>query len=186
MPSLQVKLDIDPVLRSLDRLGVQLAEKAITRSLKRTINSVKVDASRKVRGELNLKAKRVNQALAVRRVHKGALQAELAIRSQPVPLSRYGARQTARGVSVKIKRQGGRKVLRGTFLAMTKSEHVGVFARRGAARLPIGGPKRRQDQFYSTSVAQFLDDERVLSQIGEAAQEKFTKELSSQVDFLLR
>ena len=46
-------------------------------------------------------------------------------------------------------------------------------------RLPIG-------EFFSTAVGQYLDDESVLSPIGDAAQERFTKELSSQVDFLLR
>ena len=180
MPSLQVKLDIDPVLRSLDRLGIQLAEKAITRSLNKTINSVKTDASRKVREELTLLDKDVKRDLAVRRARRGGLEAAVVVSVRATGLIKFRARQTARGTTVQVKRKGGRQRLPHAFIAKMPSGHRGVFTRRkGVSRLPI-------NELFSTSVGKFLGDERVLSQIGEAAQERFTKELSSQVDFLLR
>ena len=180
MASLQVKLDIDPVLRSLDRLGIQLAEKAITRSLNKTINSVKTDASRKIREELTLLDKDVKRDLAVRRARRGELAAAVVVTVRRTGLIKFRARQTARGVTVQVKRKGGRKLLAHAFIAKMPSGHRGVFEReKGVKRLPI-------NELLSGSVGQFLDNERVLSQIGEAAQEKFTKELSSQVDFLLR
>ena len=180
MASLQVKLDIDPVLRSLDRLGIQLAEKAITRSLNETIKSVKTNASRKVREELTILAKDVKRELSVRRARRGELEAAVIVTVTPTGLIKFRARQTARGVTVQVKRKGGRKRLPHAFIAKMPSGHRGVFTRReGVGRLPI-------HERFSTSVGQFLADERVLSQIGGAAQERFTKELSSQVDFLLR
>ena len=180
MATVGIKLDIDPVLRSLDRLGIDLAEKAITRSLNRTITGVRTAASRAVREELTLKAKDVNRELAVRRARRRDLEAALDISVTATGLIKFRARQTQRGTTVQVKRRGGRKRISHAFIAKMKSGHVGVFVRRkGAGRLPIG-------ERFSTAVGQFLDDERVLSELGDGAQVRFTKELSSQVDFLLR
>lgn len=179
MASLNVKLDIEPVLRSLDRLGIGLAEKAISRSLNRTIVTVRTHASRKVREELTLKAKDVKKELSVRRARRGGLEASVAVSVTATGLIKYRARQTARGTTFQVKRQGGRKRLPHAFIAKMASGHVGVFTRRqGVPRNPIG-------ELFSTAVGQYLDDARVLNEIGETAQDRFGRELSSQVDFLL-
>ena len=79
-----------------------------------------------------------------------------------------------------MKRKGGRKRIAQAFIAQARSGHRGVFTRKKeAGRLPIG-------ERFSTSVGQSLDDEHVLSEIGGGAQDRFAKELSSQVGFLLR
>jgi hypothetical protein len=44
--------------------------------------------------------------------------------------------QTRKGVSVEVNR-GKRTLVQGAFLAMMRSGHVGIFRRRGKARLPI-------------------------------------------------
>jgi hypothetical protein len=53
-----------------------------------------------------------------------------------IPLAKYPARQTKRGVSVLVNK-GKRKLVRGAFLATMKSGHTGVFRREGKQRLPI-------------------------------------------------
>ncbi len=180
MTSLRVNVDIDPVLRSLKRLEIGLAHKAIYRSLNRTIGGVKTNATRAVRQELTLKVKDIKRDLAVRRARPRGLEASLDIAVRPTGLIKFRARDTTRGVTVQVKRRAGRKRLGKAFIATMPSGHKGVFTRRkGVARLPVG-------ELFSTAVGQYLDDESVLDPIGEAAQERFTRELSSQVDLLLR
>lgn len=180
MTSLRVTLDIDPLLGSIKRLGTGLAGKAITRSLNRTIAGVKTDATRAVVAELTLKPKDIRRDLSVRRARLTQLEAALDVRIRPTGLIKFRARQTRRGVTVQVKKRGGRQRLRHSFIAKMPSGHVGVFTRRkGAGRLPIG-------ELFSTSAGRYLDDDQVLAPIGEAAQARFTKQLLSQVDLLLR
>ena len=180
MTTLRVKLDIDPLLGSLKRLGTGLAQKAISRSLNRTIGGVKVAASRSVRDELTLKIKDIKKDLAIRRAPARGLEAALDVAIRATGLIKFRARQTARGTTVQVKRQGGRKRLPHAFIAKMRSGHTGVMTRhKGIGRLPI-------DELFSTAPGQHLDDDRVLGPIGRSAQERFTKELSSQVDLLLK
>ncbi len=180
MAQLKVRVDIDPVLVSLKRLGVHLADRAIVRALNRSIRGVNTDANRSVRTELTLKAKDIRRDMRVRRASPRTLEASLVVDVRATGLIKFRARDTTRGVTVQIKRRGGRKRLPYAFIATMKSGHKGVMTRRkGVARLPIG-------ELHSTAVGQYLDDDGVLAPIGSSAMRRFEKELSSQVDFLLR
>lgn len=180
MASLRVDVDPGPVTRSLKKLEIGLAQKAISRSLNRSIGGVQTDASRAVRQELTLKAKDVRKDLRVRRARPRGLEAALDVTIRPTGLIKFRARDTTRGVTVQVKRRAGRKRLPKAFIAQMKSGHKGVFTRRkGVGRLPVG-------ELFSTAPGQYLDDESVLAPIGDAAQRRFTKELSAQVDYLLR
>lgn len=181
MSQLRVKVDIDPLLGSLKRLGVHLAEKAITRSLNRSIRGVNTDAIRAVRSELTLKAKDIRRDMRIRRAVPRTLEAALVVEVKGTGLIKFKARDTTRGVTVKVKKRGGRKRLPGAFIARAKtSGSRQVFTReRGAGRTPI-------KKLFSTAVGQYLDDDDVLDPIGRGAFRRFEKELSAQVDFLLR
>ena len=180
MATLRVNLEIEPLLASLKQLGTGLAQKAIYRSLNRTIVGVKVNAARAVRDELTLKIKDIKKDLAIRRAPAHGLEAALDIAIRATGLIKFRARQTARGTTVQVKRRSGRKRLPHAFIARMKSGHVGVMTRaKGIGRLPI-------DELFSTAPGQYLDDDDVLRPIGDAAQVRFTKELSSQVDRLLK
>ena len=180
MTSLRVKVDIDPLLGSLKRLGVHLAEKGITRALNRSIAGVNTDANRSVRTELTLKAKDIRRDMRIRRASPRTLEAALVVKVTPTGLIKFRARDTTRGVTVQVKKSGGRKRLKHAFIARMPSGHRGVFTReKGAKRTPIG-------ELFSTAVGQYLDDEDVLRPIGASAMRRFEKELSAQVDYLLR
>ncbi len=181
MASLKIRLDIDPVTNAMKRLGIGLATKAITRSLNRSIRGVNTDASRAVRKELTLKLKDVKGNLHVMKARPRELEAALLIVVRGIGLIKFQARDTKRGVTVRVKRRGGRKRVKGAFIGRAKtSGSMQVFRRqRGAGRTPI-------DKLFSTAPGQYLNEERVLGPIGRAAQVRFTKELTAQVTHLLR
>jgi len=178
--ALTVRLDTAALERDLAKLSDAVAARALARVLNRVIVSVRKEASRLVREELNLRAGDVLKLLSVRRARAREASAELHVAAKPAGLILYGARQTRRGVSVKVKRRGARKVVQSAFIAtMPKSGHRGVWRRdKGAARLPIS-------ELFSTALVQYLDDDQVLRRLIEVAERRFAEEMQREIAYRL-
>ena len=131
-----------------------------------------------------------------------------ASRGGRIPLSRFGAKQKARGVSYKITKGGGRKTAEGAFLATMPTGHTGVFQRfeaRGAPNASFGGrrwkPGRRRAlpptlprelrlpivELFGPSIPHVASQHPGVQQVIEQeAGQEFITELSSQVDRVLQ
>jgi hypothetical protein len=59
------------------------------------------------------------------------------VKGSRISLVKYGARQVRKGITVKVKKSGGRKLVRHAFIVTMPSGHVGVFTRDGRKRLPV-------------------------------------------------
>jgi hypothetical protein len=80
--------------------------------------------------ELNTTKKVIRDSIQVKKATWSALSGVTSRTGKPLALSKFtGARQTAKGVSVKVLRSGPRTILKHAFLATMKSGHVGVFWR---------------------------------------------------------
>ncbi len=174
----RVELNTDEVIADLERLGEKLSGQVMARVLNRTSTTVKTAMSRMVRQELNLRAKDINALVRVQRASRQSHVVTITVLGRSVPLIDYAARQTARGVTVKVKRQGGRKLVEGAFIATMRSGHRGVFKRKGARRLPIR-------ELFSTAVVQYLDDDEVIGQLGQVARDAFENHLDREIRFRL-
>ncbi len=116
---------------------------ALRRALRKAgataLRDMRSEASKRIRSRKRIKSRYITRALTLRRA-KGSEIADmewaLDVSGEPVPLVAYPHRQTKKGVSVEVNR-GKRTLVAGSFVASMKSGHVGVFKRRGAARLPI-------------------------------------------------
>ena len=116
---------------------------AVKRALRKAgataLRDMKSEASKRIRQRKRIKIRYIQQALSLRRPSGGDIsnmQWALDVDGKPVPLVAYPYRQTKKGVSVEVNR-GKRTLVKGSFVATMKSGHVGVFKRRGKARLPI-------------------------------------------------
>ncbi len=136
---------IDPVFKETEvgRLKARKLAKAVTRTAKKAgstaTRDMTAEAGKRVRARKKLKLKDVKTALVPRRpvgTKLDQLVFELAVKGDPVPLSKYPARQTRRGVTVEVNR-GKRTLIESAFLASMPSGHKGVFVRIGRERLPI-------------------------------------------------
>lgn len=93
--------------------------------------------------EQGLKRKYGAAALNVGKATPDTLRATLSDQGRKIPLSAFSPRtkrvKTARGMRTGVTALlgGNRELVPGAFLAETKSGHVGIFQRVGAARLPI-------------------------------------------------
>lgn len=146
---------------------------ATTRALNRALTSGRAAMATLIAKDMGLKSKEAKDAVRITPATLESLQVQLAASKKRLPLSRFGAKQTARGVTYKIG-QGGRGRIESAFLARLSSTHEGVFARRGKARLPI-------DERFGPSIGRVFDKYR--SPVVTAMQETFTQRLAHELKF---
>lgn len=136
-------------------------QKAITKAqvqaINRTADRLWTQTGREIRKEYNVTLRGVRQASRVKKANKGTRfpRAEVIYTGKPINLVEFGAkaknpwnepgrkrkRQRGGGVTVKVKHAGGRKLIKGAFIATIKGGQnagkKGVFRRTGEARYPI-------------------------------------------------
>jgi len=112
-------------------------EKAILRTVNRLIVTGRKRATQKVREVYNVKAGDLKQSTRIYRARRAKPEALLVISGKKMPVILFGARQRAKGTSVRIKKTEGRKLIRHAFIATMKSGKIQVWMRKGTARLPI-------------------------------------------------
>ena len=141
MIQIDIRPDLRAVERELSRLQDGLRDRVIAAAINKTADKARAEMTRQITGEFNIKAKDVRAQLKVRRATaKGAmLVAELEAMSKlggrrSLNLIHFAARQTAKGVTIKVKRGGARKLIAGAWIG---NDGRTVFQRVGKQRLPI-------------------------------------------------
>lgn len=157
----------------------RVAGKVLSRSLNKTLNGVKTDASAEIRKELNVKKETVDSTFRLQKATASRLSASIESTGRPLPLSKFlGTKQTKKGVSVKVKKDRSRKVIPHAFMATMKSGHVGVFWRVGKERLPIS-------QRFSSRVPDVFSNESVMNIVLKKANERLHKNINHELDYEL-
>lgn len=185
---ISAKLDLKPFERTLKRLDEKTRTTTLRRSMHRARDAMRAQAVREVRSELNLKAGDARRAITRRYAPGGGV--EIGLRARPIPLIKYGARQTRRGVSVQIKRRSGRKRLPSAFIAEMPSGHRGVFGRdlkRQVKRTKAKGYHGlRISELFSSAPAQAVASDPAKQRILARGREQFTKEMGRQIARAMR
>ena len=116
-----VRTNFPDVQRALERLRDDVASKVMARAINRTMDQAKTAMSKENRAEFNVSAATVRERLRIKRAsfRGGALglSADLSAGGRrSANVIRFGAKQYGQGVSVKIKKRGARKTIKGTFI----------------------------------------------------------------------
>ena len=155
---LSIKTNFPDVQRQLKSLQEDVARQATARALNRTVEQAKTSMSREIRAEFVLPAAKVNEALRITRARASAglfnLSASLespAKRGRSLNLANFAARQGKKGVSFKVKRNGPRVTIPGSFLINNGKT---VMIRVGNKRLPIKA-------LQTIDVAQMFNTKRI-------------------------
>jgi len=159
------------------------SRKAIVRALNKTVGTttggVRSDASKAVAGSINLAQTVIKKDFSVAKATYSNLSAHVRAKGLPIALGKFkGTRQTKKGISVQVKKNRPRKVIRRAFIPKLKSGHKGVFWRTGKERLPI-------DQRFGPRVPDILSNEPVMNPILEKAEVRLDKNFAHEVDHLL-
>lgn len=130
-------------------------DKARVIALNRAARSAVAQTVKFIRETYNIKASDLKGEIKINRASVKDQRIQLRVSHKAIALVKYGARQTAKGVSFKEKK-GERKSIESAFIATVgKGRHLGVFKRKTPKRFPIKelyGPSAMQ--LISSNVAQ--------------------------------
>ncbi len=146
---------------------------------KKVAAQVKTAISKDARQKYNLKVATVNKFVKVGR-GKGRT-AVIKISSRGIGLGNYGAIQKREGVSVKVIKPRGRKVIKSAFIQTMASGHVGVFVRK-----VIGGSKVGRypiKYLYGPSAREIFKIKNTLPLVKKIVAEKLPKIYANAVEF---
>lgn len=119
-------------LADLLRQAAKIEPAAVARALNRTAEESRTAVSRALVAQTGLKYGEVRKALSLWRASSGSLLAAIVARGSYVPLVKFGARQTGKGVSAAP--WAHRRVFPSTFLIR---RYGNVYARVGKPRFPL-------------------------------------------------
>lgn len=165
--------DVDRLLQDIPAKHLGLAT---VRALNKVAANVKTAANRAIRTRRALSASAVNKAMDIRKANLGRLTSSLVVTGRPIPLKDYKARQTAKGVTVKVS-QGPRKLVSGAFIVGRLGGHV--YRRTGKARLPI------EKLFGPSLPSTFVQDEVKMAWIA-VAKDAMVKRSAEELNFELQ
>ena len=157
---MKMKCELKGLKGALDMYDVKKVEKALNLTLQELGKGVRTVATREISAEYNVKQKDLRAHIAVSPVRNNAV--EVTVTGARPPLTEFGATQTRRGVSFRIRKGGGRSMLPSAFITTIKYGR-GVFAREkgGKGRVPRGPVS----VFTGPSIPQLFSSEKVMSKI---------------------
>ncbi len=129
-----MRFEIKGLKELRDALDPKRYKKIATRVLNKLGSQSKTAISREVRNTYNIKKDRLDAGFYTRRATWEELAVILRYSGRTPGLQRFDARMTNRGVTVRVKVSGGRKVVKGAFMP---GRIIGVYKRVGKARFPI-------------------------------------------------
>ena len=189
--------EIQAVLDGIPR-GLQ---KALARAINKVAVSLRYRLIKFVASRTDLRQKIVRRAFRLRRASWGLLEALIRIRSGPIPLLAFGARQKATGVSIRspipvatgaVERGRGEKgFIPHAFIARMPQGHQGVFIRQGPKRRMRSGRyagKMRQPirELFGPSILEIAEwDQRSWQSWMDQAGADLEAELDRQVEVLI-
>jgi hypothetical protein len=182
----RISLRIDPKQLEEARAALSPSEfkRAAKSAINETIRSGITQISKQVRAELNLSASAVKDRMRPR-LAKDTLEGEITVSRKAVPLIEYKPRQVKKGVTVRVRKNGPRELLKSTFIARMKSGHEGVYERRRKAggkrfrRLPI------DQRFGPTVIGVLAGKPGMLDEATDELSRKLSDRFASKVSFIL-
>lgn len=129
-----MRFEIKGLKELRDALDPKRYKMIATRVLNKLGSQSKTAISREVRNTYNIKRDRLDAGFYMRRATWEDLAVILRYSGRTPGLQRFDARTTNKGVTVKVLKTGGRKVVRGAFMP---GKIIGVYKRVGKERFPI-------------------------------------------------
>lgn len=154
MTTISIQNNFPEVAAALRRVSFDVGNKAVTRALNTTIVQGQTQAAREISKEFRITSTKVRERLSIRRASaRGSLRLEATLeagrrgKGRSLNLIQFvenkvslaeGRRRAKSGIAsqvrFQIKRSGGKKVIKGAFIA---NQGRTVFIREGKSRLPI-------------------------------------------------
>mgnify|MGYP001598132394 CR=1 FL=1 len=187
MVSINIKAEFGQVLKALDGLRSDVRDKVLARTLNRIGEQTKTQATREISQEFNIKSSTVRERIIVRRAFASTrLAVEISVPTKggkrgSINVIHFGARQTKRGVTIKVKRGGSRKALKSSFIGNDgRTVFSRIHSKSGvkSGRLPIY-------PVQTIDVPQMFNTKRITAKLLANVRDKFPIEFERQLRFAL-
>lgn len=153
--------------------------KIISRAINRTATPAKTQTAREISRDAAIKIGDIKKFITLIKATYQRWQAEIGISRRRIALKKFGARQTKKGVSYKVRKKGSREKIPSAFIATMGTGHEGVFKRKGQSRYPIR-------ELYGPSLGHVFEEAgTIAADVTKTAYEKLAANIDSQVKFLL-
>lgn len=179
---LTIKTNFPDVQRAIDNLSADIADKVTARAVNRTVEQARTAMVKEIRTTYAVTSSYVRDRLRIKRASfkQGAfgIRAELIGgdgKRRSANVINFGARQTLRGVSIKVRRDRPRSVIKSAFIG---NKGRTVFRRTGPKRLPI-------DPVRTIDIPQMFNAKRVNRAVIAAMQAKFPAIFRREMDYAL-
>lgn len=175
---ISVKTNFPDVQRKLDGLQQDMRAKVAASAVNKTMEQARTQMIREITSEFAVKAGFVRERLRISRAsfRQGAFNIEASLSGTgkiSANVIAFSARQVSTGVSVKIKKAGGRKIITGAFIG---NKGRTVFKRVGAKRLPIKA-------ISTINVPQMFNQKRINAAVVAAIKAKFPTIFEREANF---
>ena len=152
--------------------------KAVSRAINRTATATNVLASKLIKKEYTIKN---GTKGLVTKANTGMLAGNINFKGRPRLLHNFSMGITKKGISVRVKRSSGRRLIPRTFIRpLVVSNAPGVLQRKkGAPRYPI-------EVLHGPSLPQMAGNVNVQPEVEKFIQKKMDERLNHEVDALLK
>jgi hypothetical protein len=171
--------DMKVEFNGLDKVLATLNPKVYRKALNRTVNDIgakmKTQTTKEVRRTYNIKAKDIKQFMQVKRSRYADMKYKMQIRSSPLNAIRFGAKALKKrgNVSVRIRKDNGRKVLKRAFLS--KSGKAVLQREKGTQKIRA---------VATISIPQMFN-KKILENANDMATKEFGKKLQDNFNFYI-
>ena len=159
------------------------AERAFSAAINRGLSHTKTQAFKQVKKVYAVKQSALNEATTTRaqKASTGNLAGYISFSGVKIPLYKFQATPKTPGTGKKVRAgvmKGGGAVFESAFIAKMKSGHTGIFERITSKRIPI-------EEKMGLSAAQMVQNEVIMDQLAQEAQEKVDERLNHEIERIL-
>lgn len=194
-----IKIDVQGMeeVRSLLRDLKEKAPRALMRGMNKTLAGVRTDMTRAAVEVLNVKQADVRKGITLNKASLQRLSASAVSAGRPLSLAVFSARQTKKGVTVKVLKANPRKEIKHAFLGTMMSGHQGIFWRKWTGPrkrmrpgIAYGGlPKQYRfpiEERFGPAVQDALQHPGVIADLEQKAGDRLVKNMAHEADYLLK
>lgn len=183
--------------RKLRRIEKQLGgfkgklPRVMSRSINKTLTSARVQATNEITQKVNLKKTRAKRAMVLTKATFARWAGKIHFQKRRIRIIAFGARETKKGVTYKIRKTGGRKLIPGAFKATVRggqrAENTGIFARK----FRKGSRSERVDRWPiiqqrgPSMGSLFKENANIRGDVVEGAEKNLIKFIAAQVKLIL-
>jgi hypothetical protein len=171
-----------------------------------SLAGIKTEAAKFVGGKITPKASIIKSHFLINKMKKSSMSANITCSGKPLPLIAYSAKSVNKGVTAKVLKAGGRKLIKHAFIAKVKAgqkSHTGVFWRQEkhtgrvwpvGKKMKLPSPEKNSGlrkfqlkitERYGPRIPDVFDDPEIMGPVMEHASKRYDDRLEYHTNRLL-